>query len=1154
MTIPRRQVRGLLYYLAAQPEASPRERLCFLFWPDMADSSARRNLTHLLTHLRGALPDRALLLASPDWVGLDPHRISCDVASFRSLAREGGGIEAHRQAVALYRGPFLAGFSLPGTPEFDYWALQRQREYERVYLGVLSALIEEHASRQEYYAAIDRALEYLSTDELAEDIHRRLIALYAARGNRSAALHQFERCTAVLERELGVSPLPETRAIYESALRERPVPAAPAARALAWATLPGLDVPLVGRDGAWRELRAALSDAQAGRSRVLLISGEPGIGKSRLMEEFATRSADGALVLAAAARSQELPLPYHPAVKVFRSLPSWEPLTAVEPLWLAEAARLLPELHDLCPRLPPPVPMEPDEARARLLEALCRLTLALTAAHRPLLLCLDDLHWADSATLDWLLCLITRTGGRRIQERSAGVGPGAGHGILVIGTYRTAEGGTLQDLRHNLVRLRMMSELRLRGLTADAILGIVHHLTGPRRGAGTLAARLHRATGGNPFFVLEAIRVLLEAGELPEDLATLDEVPLPDTVREAVAARLRQLDPRARQVLEAGAVLGPSFGFDLVRHTAGRGELETIDALDEAVAHQLLVEDPPDYRFRHALIRQTVETGLGPVRRHLLHRRAAQALEQVDPQATTAIARHFDRAGEAEKALDYYRRAARQGSELFAWRQAEAIHSRMLELLEQLDPRHTRTDLLTLRGEILTDRAHMRFLQGRLEERDADLATLAALAEMTGDQELGLQALVHRVRYLNLDARYEEALTVAEGGLKLAAGLCRGEASSRLLAQMGFAHYFLGQPRQALAALESALATAGEEASPAIRGRIAHILGYVYFHLGDYCRSLSSQQEAYACHQATGDLNRMAWDGLDIGAIHLRQGDLAAARKHLSEHLDLARRIGASPAEAYGMTLLGSWELHQGGYLAAADRFREARSAQRRVHSEHGIVASELGAGLALYHLGKLAHGRRLLQSAIERASSIAHRRRLAECHVALGLLEIGAGSPAAARPNLIEGLGLARDGECWESVAAGLTALARLERASENLPQAVSHARDAIELAQSHQLRVIEVWAHIELGLALLAQGNAEQALAHTSHAVDRVNNLHEAWIGSEEVHGAQCAVLQALRREDEAHEQARLADAAVQAKADRIPDPTARERYLSFARPLTC
>ena len=1230
LDIPRRQVRALLYRLAARLQPIPREHLCFLFWPDTPDSTSRRNLSHLLTHLRRALPSPEVLLTPDDRVNLDPQQVWSDVVTFDRLcatlsyegkrsatlqyegkrsdsfqyerkpdhprsaatplelrpsdrSRHGSSerpsrttripdrVDALQQAVDLYRGPFLDGFSLPTNPEFETWITQERSAWEHLYLQALGDLIEEYVARDERDAAIACAQRYLATDDLAEDVHRRLISLYAEIGDRNAALRQFERCAAALERELGVSPLPATRAAYQAVLEDRRPPPKRPTPWLTWTTLPSLDVPLVGRDEAWHRLEQAYAHARAGHGRVILISGEPGIGKSRLVQDFATHLQDQALVLAGAGEPGEHTLPYHPIAQALRSAANVERLTCqVQSIWLAEVSRLLPELRTVWPDLPPlqaSTLAEPDEARTRLFEALYQTILELAGGPQPVILCLDDLHWADGATLDWLAYL-----GCRLRDSRS----------LILGTYRSEEAGALDGLRHTLARLGALSELELTGLNTASVLQLLRHLAGPhqyrgkrsdphqyrgkrsglRPGDEALADRLQRATGGNPFFLLEMLRALIETGQLDEDLTSLEKLPLPNTVRQAVEARLERLSPTARQVLEASAILGATFSFDLVRLTAGRRELEAMDALDELVGRHLLVERQTGYRFRHNLIRHVTQAGLGPVRRQLLHRRAGRALEQLDPDAVLALARHFDAGGDAEKALQYYAEAAHRAEALFAWREAEAYQSQMLQLLDRLDPSRTQPDCLAQRGQILAGRAHLRFLQGRLKERDADLAALAALAEASGDKRLRLQALVHRVRYLNLGGQYTEAIATAREGLRLADHVDDTSARYRLLAYVGFAHYFLGQPRPALAALESALDDAGEEADPETRGRIIHMLGYVHLHLGNYARAMAHNQDALVCNQQAGDHNRIAWNLLDIGFLHLKLGDFAEAEAHLNESLALAQQIGARPAEAYALTYLGYWDLYRGDYAAAANHLQNALLIQREVHSEHGCIAAKIGMGLAFCRLGQLAQARRQLQRAVERARSIAHRRRLAEALVGRGLVEVEAGQPAAALRCLIEAVAVARESECQESVAAGLAALAHAERQvvvnvvslpdkpRGDLASALEHARNAVQVAQESALPMCETWGEMELGLTLLAQGEPEAALEHTERAVAMASQIHEGWIGTEQIHRAHAQVLQALDHTEVADEQIRLADAIVEDKAARIPDAERRQRYLRFVK----
>lgn len=292
LPIARRQVRALLYRLVADSQPVPREHLCFLLWPDTPESSARRNLTGLLSHLRRTLPTPQMLLTEKEQVWLDSNYVWSDVKVFQRLSameKPSGRTKALEQAVGLYRGPFLDGFYLPDSPEFEMWAALERQTWERLYLEALASLIEEQAARGEYAAAIAYARRYLATDDLAEEIHRRLIELYATSGDRSAALRQYDQCLTILERELGVDPLPETQSAYRAVLDGSPSPGTAPLVEPTWTTLPRLDVPLIGREDAIGRLVEAFARARAGHGGVVLISGEAGIGKSRLMQEFATR-------------------------------------------------------------------------------------------------------------------------------------------------------------------------------------------------------------------------------------------------------------------------------------------------------------------------------------------------------------------------------------------------------------------------------------------------------------------------------------------------------------------------------------------------------------------------------------------------------------------------------------------------------------------------------------------------------------------------------------------------------------------------------------------------------------------------------------------------------------------------------------------------
>ena len=1157
LVIPRRSVRALLYRLACDPEPVTRGNLHLLFWPDVPEAVARRNLSHHLTHLRRSLPLKQVLVADSERVWLEPGSIWCDVLQFNKAPFDSPfDISCLTQTAGLYRGPFLEGFDLPGCREFEHWCIVERVALENQYLKILGHLVKHCTNRGETGQAILYAQHYLETDPLSEAMHQRLIQLYAAAGDRHLALQQFERCSSVLESELGVSPLPETSGIYQAVLHSQlrfPRPPAP----LRHSKQPDWEVPILGRKKELGLLEEAFLNLQSRRSQVVLISGEAGIGKSRLMHEFAQRHPGEAQLLYGASRAGEQVIPYQPVLDALRSIlglrepgmeeyidngaPGPSPTDLIEPVWLSEISRLLPEIHSVYPGLPSPLPLEPECAHARLFEALCRLLLAYATAHGPLLLCLDDLQWMDASTQAWLIHI-----GRLFENGR--------YPILILGTYRSEEANAILDLRHTLARAGVLVEIKLLGLREAAVLELLQSLAGQRPGEEVLARRLHQATGGNPFYLIEILRQLIDEGRLEEQFHGPMQFNLPQSIRDAIQARLDRLSPIARQVLEAGAVSGQSFGIDLLRLTAGRSHVEIISALEELVARILLVEARQEFRFMHELIRQHVEENLGQVRRELLHRRAGRTLQRLQPDAYSTLAHHFELGGDPQKALFYHQQAARGAQALFAWQAAEFHQGRMLGLLALIDPGCALPELIRQRANILAERAHSRYLLGQLAERDIDLAALFDLGEASDNDQIRLETIFHRLRYLNLDGEYSQAISVAEKGLALlrTSHLLFGDADqervarSRLLAQIGFAYYFLGMPLEALGVLEDARALCGESAEPEACGRIMHILGYVYFHLGDYPRSLECQQCAYNCHQEAGDNNRMAWDLIDIGALHKNLGDPARARRFLEEGLGLAQRVGALPAEAYGLAHYGSMDLYQGNYAAAAAHYHQVLEMQQAIHSDHIIATAEAGIGFASYHLGDYVQSRSWLERALQRARASGHRRRIAETLIQLGLLDMEEACLSFARQHLEEGLAIAQDCQSGEGLSAGLAALARLERLAGDSAHALELAVEAVCAAEQTGLACCEMWGEIEAGLACLSLGDLTSAQEHTQRAASLAPQASQDWIGREEAHRAHARVLRALGQDKVAAEHEQLVEEIIQAKVNLILDKKIRSQYL--------
>jgi predicted ATPase len=972
LDVARRQVRALLYRLAAAEEPVPRDHLSYLFWPDHADATARRNLTGLLAHLRRALPEPASLVTTREQVGLADARVWTDVRVFSWLCPpyiDHPPVDALRQAVDLYRGPFLDGFSLPECPEFEEWALQERYGLELRYLKALAGLVQDLTDEGEYVHAIEYAQRYLSTDELAEEMHRQLIDLYALAGDRSAALRQYEQCALVLERELGVSPLPETQAAYRSARAAQPAPRLPQVAAPTWTTLPSLDVELVGREGALRQLEEAYHRTKRGQGTIFLISGEAGVGKSRLMQDFATRLGDQVFLVTGTAYPDTHLTPYGPLVEALRpALLADDGLLNVPRLYLADVSLLVPELRLLYPDLEPPTTEGGDLFRTRLFEALCNCLLGL-AGRRPLLFCLDDLHWADTTTIDWLIYLSRRLQGSR---------------VLAIGTYRPEETHAIDELHHSLLRQGQFHEIELAGLDGDGIFQILRTLDGPVPADRALARRLEQITDGNPFFVLEILRGFIEAGHLPASLTSPADLPLPDTVRAAVTMRLERLTPMARQVLQAGAVIGRTFGHTLVYHTSGRGEVETMDGLDELVARHLLVEEAGAYHFCHEITQAVVYQELGDWRRRMLHRRAAEALELLQPDNVVALARHFERAGESARAARYALAAGRAARSVFAHVEGRAYFERALALLERaaetLREPEAIADNRRLQIEALYGRGWALRLVGDMEAYRQDLKRVARLAELLGDGA-ALAHLRWREAYTHRwFCRYAEARRAAREGVRLGQEAADPSLEAQCWREIGMAAREEGDYDEAQEALEQALTVSMAVGDPVYQIHAMGNLATLYWYRGEYQQAVDLSLKALArCDEADLPLERRLPLG-DMGAAAAALGDLETAQQCLEESLSIARQIADRTQEILCLLHLG-WlfiRLEQPG--EALEHLQAGLALAERIGS--CAEQSRLHAGLARAHdLGgdgaqAMRHAQRAL--ALAQASGAAYDEKLA--------------------------------------------------------------------------------------------------------------------------------------------------------------------------------
>lgn len=617
------RLRTLLAYLILHRAApQPRQHLAFLLWPDSVEEQARTNLRNLVHLLRHALPHGECCLHSEGqalyWAPHVPYTL--DVVEFEAAIRAG----ALQTAVELYHGDLLPDC-------YGDWIVSERERLRQLYIGALERLTQQLEEARAYQAALGYAQRLAREDPLCEAHCRRLIRLQMLAGDRAAALRTYHACATALRRELGVEPAPATQQLHVQLLHG--IEARPADALSLRASGPGL--PLVGRQGEWMQLLASWQSAASGRAQLVLITGDVGIGKTRLAEELlAWVGCQGCPTAQAICYAAEGSLPYGPIVAWLRSRPA----PRLEDAWLVEIARLLPGVlagrRDLGAMRPPDAPWQ----RQRLFEALARAVLAWgdpahkapgrgqadktrCAAPAPILLVIDDLQWCDRDTLDWLHFLL------RFAPRNP---------LLVVGTVRAGDLAADQPLAPLLDSLRrhgLVTEIELAPLSSMETLTLASQAAG-RPLEPALTEPLYRGSEGNPLFVVEMIRAGLgrPGSWSPEhgEAALRAGQPLPPKIQQLLQARLEQLSPEAQQVAELAAVIGRDFHHAVLARAFEGDETSLVRALDELWRRRILRETSGDgYDFTHDKLRQVCYAGLSAARRRLAHRRVAEALAAV---------------------------------------------------------------------------------------------------------------------------------------------------------------------------------------------------------------------------------------------------------------------------------------------------------------------------------------------------------------------------------------------------------------------------------------------------------------------------------------------------------------------------------------------
>ncbi len=897
-----KQVPLLLAYLVLnRARHVGRDELIDALWPNQAPVSEDAALRTLLSRLRSSLGSSALagrdelILSLPEPVWIDVEAAASEVARALEALDHGDA----RRAWALAQVPLNIASRglLPGAQAT--WLEAPRRELEDVRQQALEVIGRAGLlmGGTQLQSAERAARTLIETEPYRESGYVLLMEALSARGNVAEALRVFDGLRTLLRDELGTNPSPEAIAAHDRLLRpqERAVePGGVPDQALSAIPLPAelrhrAQGRLIGRQSEIAELeerwtltcggtgpgRVLGLDPNVGGGRIVLLAGDAGIGKTTLIAELARQVHSAGAIVIAGRSPRETVVPYQPFLEALRH---WALNALVADLrantreYGPELARLIPELRRRVPDLPPPPQDEPETERYRLFEAVVGLLTDLSRS-APVLLVLDDLQWADRPTLLLLRHLARATNPAR---------------VLILGSYRSAErGDTFTNALTELRRDRLASELDIKGLDEAETAELVRLRAGEAPARAFIRA-LYEETEGNPFFVEEIIRHLIEAGVKvgTASASELQRFGLPEGVKQVIAFRLGRLEAPAAELLRVAAVMGRDVDGELLERVVQLGEDEFLAALEETLGAVLLVESderPGSYLFSHALIRETLYESMSALRRARIHKRVGEAIEaeqgRRQERYLPELAYHFTRGADpddAEKAITYALRAGEQATTMLAHEEAAEHYARGLDVQRRFQP-----EAFERRCELLLRLGEARVRGGERAPGSSAFRDAAALAEQLGDGASLARAAIGASRlYVQppgvVDA---ELIAMIERALELEPE--RSLVRVRLLACLCGAIYYSPERDRMVALSDEAMEIAGELADPEARAYACSARRRVLWDPPHLAERIEVSTEMLTLARQIGNLELQlqahAWLVVDL----LERGDLDAVDAQL---------------------------------------------------------------------------------------------------------------------------------------------------------------------------------------------------------------------------------------------------------------------------------
>jgi DNA-binding SARP family transcriptional activator len=1108
----------LAFIILKRGQAIARESLAFTLFPEFEEAAAVAELRRCLYLTNKSLPDQP----ENPWLIIDAETVRwnesagafVDVIAFNELAATE---ETHAAAIELYTGDLLEDV-------YDDWVLAERERLRSRYLELLAESIDQYRARRAFGPASASAKRLLAADPWREDILRSLLAIRYESGDTAGALAAYDAFAKRLRDELGVAPMPETVAVRQSILRNETIPGSffrPAAAAPDTAARPAPVLPFVGRERELGSLYAAWGRAALGTGSLVFVTGEAGVGKTRLAAELARRvQAEGGRVFVGTTSAPES-TPYQAIVEALRSA---LPLLTARPPAPARRevlAQLLPELRDHDSPGMIVADVTPERATARIYDAIWQALLSL-ASPRPLLLVLEDLQWAGAAGIEAV--------GAIARELTIAR-------ILIIATSRDEEtppGHPLRALQQGLRTCAGVGEIALDRLGRDDVAELVTRVDGLGDRSSDLVRDLYKRSEGNPLFLNEAI-----AGALEHADSTTGS-----SFETIIASRVARLGSQARTVAEIAAVAGAGCSVSLIREVSNLPASLVARGLDELLDRRILREAGArtsyDYVFTHHLITEAIYREVEPVFRAQRHARIARLLEagyrDGGDMSSREIARHYEAGGDAQRSAQWYLTAARQSSAVYAYGDTISLAGRGLDLTASPQQQ---AELHAIREQAL----------GRRGDRDGQRADIDALERLAGaDVAAHFNVLARRVALARTLGESDEEGRLIARMSALADDLGDG-ARARALVQAATHAGLRSRPADGLEPARDALAIFERQAD--VRGQLDCLFLLVDFtsNIGDIAASRAYLAQMHDRASSVGD------HAIEARALAVA-GTAALLRQEYQECFELTQRglelnlmTGDREAEAASRGRLAVSAAWLADFRTGLREFELALARYESIGHKRGLALTYTNRTLLLMRLGLFDDALVSIERSNAYFATVHEQRTIVANAVNESFVKLQLGDAHAAKRLAQSALAAANEIGFPVFEAAALANVGNAERELGELEAAIEHMRAGIALRRPIQDSRDYADDLADLALAYAAAGHGPAALA-TAAELEAISG-EDGFTGALWPHYPWWAIAQAHAACGEA---AQATAAAARARSEmrrfagRIDDPRAQRAFLEI------